>query len=180
MSYDIQYLGRNLNDRARRTAEEFGAEVANILAKAGVNGVSSSRTYLQFSSVGMAILEREVNDAIQFAYNYTGEHDGQVFDQVAHCGKQMVDKIMGLARARNTPVGGEIINKMEIALRERKDSLLDNFQHGMIGSQKLRKDPVVSIVSSQTNSPGAVQQIGVGDFTRCWTKRPRKSPTPGN
>jgi hypothetical protein len=36
----------------------------------------------------------------------------------------------------------------------------------MIGSQRLKKDPVVSIVSNQTNSPGAVQQIGVGDFSQ--------------
>lgn len=166
MAYDLQFLGRQLNDRARKAAEQFGTEIAIILAQAGVNGVSSSRTYLRFSSVGMAILEREIGDAIQFAYNYTGEHKGEVFDQVSHCAKQMVDKIVSLARARNTPVGGDIINKMEVALGERKDSLLDNFRHGMVGSQKLKKDPVVSIVSHQTNSPGAIQQVGVGDFSQ--------------
>jgi hypothetical protein len=45
----------------------------------------------------------------------------------------------------------------------RKDALVDDFRHGMMGSQRLKKDPVVSIVSNQNNSPGAVQQIGVGD-----------------
>ena len=177
MAYDIQYLGHNLNERARRAAEKFGTEIADTLAQAGVNGVNSSRIYLHFSSVAMVILEREVNDAIQFAYNYTDEHDGEVFDQVSYCAKQIVDKIMGLARARNTPVGGEIINKMEVALRERKEFLLENFRHGMIGSQKLKKDPVVNIVSNQINSPGAVQQIGAGDFSQ--KAFVQNAPTPG-
>ena len=36
----------------------------------------------------------------------------------------------------------------------------------MKGSERLKKDPAVSIVSNQTNSPGAVQPIGVGDFSQ--------------
>ena len=161
---NLEYLGRNLNDRARHAAELFGAEVAKQLAQAGVNGVNSSRTYLRISAVGQKILEREVNDAIQFAYNYTGQNDGQVYEQVAYCAKQMVDKIMGLARLRNTPVGGEIINKMEVALGERKDSLLDNFKHGMMGSERLKKDAVINVM--QSNSPGAVLQVGTGNFNQ--------------
>jgi hypothetical protein len=64
------------------------------------------------------------------------------------------------------PPPAEVINKMNTALFERKDALLDDFKHGMMGSQRLKKDPVVSIVSNQTNSPGAVQQIGVGNFSQ--------------
>jgi hypothetical protein len=163
MPYDLAYVGRQLNERARKAAEEFGIEVANMFAQAGVNGVNSGRTYLRVSAAGTAIIEREVNAAIQFAYNYTGEHAGEVFDQVSYCAKQMVDKIMGVARSRNTPVGGEIINKMEVALRERKDIILDNFNHGMMGSERLKKDPLLNVINNQTNSPGAILQVGVGD-----------------
>jgi hypothetical protein len=167
MTYDNRYLGRQLNDRSQKVGEAFGAEVAQILGKASVSGTANnSRTYLQFSKAGMEILEREVNDAIQFAYNYTGEHDGPVFEQVSYCATQMVEKIIMMARSRNSSVGADIINKMDVTLRERKDALLDSFRHGMIGSQKLKKDPVVSIVSNQTNSPGAIQQVGVGDFSQ--------------
>ncbi len=55
---------------------------------------------------------------------------------------------------------------MEVSLGERKDLILDDFLHGMMGSERLKKDPVVSIVANQTGSPGAVQQIGVGDFSQ--------------
>jgi hypothetical protein len=170
MTYDAGYLGGNLNKRSQRAAEDFGVEVAQILAKAAQAGaLGGSRTYLQFSDAGLTILAREINDAIQFAYNLTGEHDGEVLNQAAYCATQMVAKIMQIARQRASNDGGtaaEIINKMDMALSERKDALLDDFKHGMMGSQKLKKDPVVSIVSNQTNSPGAVQQIGLGNFSQ--------------
>jgi hypothetical protein len=74
MTYDAAYLGRNLNARSQKAAEDFGVEVAQILAKAAQAGaLGGSRTYLQFSDAGLTILSREVNDAIQFAYSLTGE-----------------------------------------------------------------------------------------------------------
>jgi hypothetical protein len=173
MTYDAGYLGSNLNKRSQKAAEDFDAAVAQIRAKAAQAGaLGGSRTYLQFIDAGLAILVREVNDAIQFAYNLTGEHDGEVVNQVAYCATQMAAKIMQIARERasNDGVAGgtaaEIINKMDTELFDRKDALLDDFKHGMMGSQRLKKDPVVSIVSNQTNSPGAVQQIGVGNFSQ--------------
>jgi hypothetical protein len=167
MTYDAGYLGANLNRRSQKAAEDFGVEVGQIRAKAAQAGaLGGSRTYLQFIDAGLTIVSREVNDAIQFAYNLTGEHDGEVVNQVAYCATQMVAKIMQIARQHASSDGGtaaEIINKMDVSLSERKDALVDDFRHGMMGSQRLKKDPVVSIVSNQNNSPGAVQQIGVGD-----------------
>jgi hypothetical protein len=170
MTYDAGYLGANLNKRSYKAAEDFGIEVTQILGRAALAGaLGGSRTYLQFVDAGETILAREVNDAIQFAYNLTGEHDGEVLNQVGYCATQMVVKIMQVARQHSSGDGAfggtaaEIINKMEVSLSERKNSLLDDFKHGMMGSQRLKKDPVVSIVSNQSNSPGALQQIGVGD-----------------
>jgi hypothetical protein len=165
MTNDTQYLGRNLNGRSQKAAQDFAVEMSKIVSKAAAAGaIGGSRTYLQFVDLGLAILEREVNEAIQFAYNLTGEHDGEVFDQVHHCATQMVLKIMQMARQRASHDGGsgeEIINKMDVRLHTRKDELLDDFKHGMMGSQRLKKDPVISVV--QSNSPGAVQQVGAGD-----------------
>jgi hypothetical protein len=165
MTFDARYLGSNLNRRSQKAAEDFGVAVAQIRAKAATAGtLGGSRTYLQFIDAGLAILSREVNDAFQFAYNLTGEHDGEVANQVAYCARQMVAKIMQIARQNASTDGGtaaEIINKMDVTLSEKKDALVEDFRHGMMGSQRLKKDPVVSIVSNQNNSPGAMQQIGV-------------------
>lgn len=167
MTYDAGYLGSNLNRRSQKAAEDFGVAVAQIRSHAAAAGaLGGSRTYLQFIDAGLTIVSREVNDAIQFAYNLTGEHDGEVLNQVSYCATQMVLRIMQIARQNASTDGGtaaEIINKMDVTLSEKKDALVDDFKHGMMGSQRLKKDPVVSIVSNQNNSPGAVQLIGVGD-----------------
>jgi hypothetical protein len=56
--------------------------------------------------------------------------------------------------------------KTRAALNQKSERLMGDFTHGMMGSEKLKKDPLVSIVSNLTNSPGAVQQIGVGTFSQ--------------
>ena len=51
-------------------------------------------------------------------------------------------------------------------LKVKSHHLLDDFSQGMLGDEKLKKDPSVSIVNTQTNSPGAVQQVGSGNFSQ--------------
>jgi hypothetical protein len=166
MTYE--YLGGNLNSRTQKATQDFAVEMSKIVSRAAAAGaLGGSRTYLQFVDLGLAIVERELNNAIQFAFNLTGEHDGEVYNQVQHCATQMVSNIMQLARERASHDGGtgsEIVNKMDATLQKRKDELLDDFKHGMMGSEKLKKDPVISVV--QSHSPGAVQQVGVGDFSQ--------------
>jgi hypothetical protein len=174
MSYDLQYLGRNLNGRTLKAVQDFELEVSRITRQAAVAGaLHGSRTFIELWSAGVAVLEREVKDAIQFTYNVTGENTGEVYNQVAFCSKQMVDRIMQGVRQRagenDRAFGGgyaEIGDRMLNAMNETRDRLLDDFKHGMTGSQKLKKDPVVNIVANQTGSPGATQQVGVGEFSQ--------------
>ena len=53
---------------------------------------------------------------------------------------------------------------MFTTMNHTRDRLLDDFKHGMMGSQRMKKDPVISVV--QNNSPGAVQQLGSGNFNQ--------------
>jgi len=140
-----------------------------ILSRAASAGaVNSSRVYVQYWQKGLEVLENSVNDAMQFAYNLTGEHTGEVFKQVEFCSKRMVDVMMDAinARAGRSNQYGEIVGRTRIAFEELTKSLLDDFNNGMMGSSRLKKDPVVSVVANQTNSPGGIQQVGVGDFSQ--------------
>jgi sigma-70-like protein len=58
------------------------------------------------------------------------------------------------------------VHKIRQAIEERKTRLLDDFAHGMMGSNRMKKDPVISVVNTQTNSPGAIQQTGFGNFSQ--------------
>jgi len=173
MAYDLQYLGRNLNGRTQKALQDYMAEEARITRTAAANGsLTGSRTFIQLWEAGVAVLEREVKDAIQFAYNVTGEHTGEVYDQVAFCSKQMLERIMQGVRQRagqndQTFGGGsyaEIVDRMLTGMNETRDRLLDDFKHGMMGSEKMKQDGVISVV--QNNSPGAVLQVGSGNFNQ--------------
>jgi hypothetical protein len=74
MSYDLHYLGRNLNGRTQKAFQDFQAEEARVTRTAAAAGAfHGSRTFIMLWEAGVAVLEREVKDAIQFAYNITGE-----------------------------------------------------------------------------------------------------------
>ncbi|GGI23829.1 hypothetical protein [Bradyrhizobium guangdongense] len=56
------------------------------------------------------------------------------------------------------------IHKVRTKLDRLKEQAMADFSHGMQGSERLKKDPVVSVINHQTNSPGAIQQVGIGDI----------------
>jgi hypothetical protein len=127
MAYDLQYLGKNLNGRTQKAVHDFGVEVAQIMSHATAAGaLNSSRVYVQFWQKGLEVLERELRDAIQFAYNLTGENDGEVLNQITFCGNQMAERIMQAIRERSAGSGGsmagyaEIVNSMQTAMTEKK------------------------------------------------------------
>jgi hypothetical protein len=169
MAYDPQYLDRNLTNRVRETLTLFQREMSAILSRAASHGtVNNSRIYIQFWESGIDVLKLSINEAAQFAYNLTGEHSGEVFRQVEHYAKLMIDALINaiIERAGQSNQYAEIIGKARVAFQDTAQSLLDDFRNGMMGSSRLKKDPVVSIVASQSNSPGGIQQVGVGAFSQ--------------
>jgi hypothetical protein len=73
-------------------------------------------------------------------------------------------------RGRNTGIQEDTVNKqldfIVKALGNKTDHLVDDFNHGMMEDGKLKKDPLVSLTATQTNSPGALQQLGFGEFSQ--------------
>jgi hypothetical protein len=143
MSDEIAYIGRNLNARTIKAVEDFQVEVSRIQREATTAGaLHGSRTFISFWQAGLAILEREVLAAMQLVYNHTGKHTGEVYDQVAYCSNQMVERMVQEVRTKanlnDQAFGGsyaEIVDRMLTAMREKRERLLDDFQHGMTGSQ---------------------------------------------
>jgi len=56
-------------------------------------------------------------------------------------------------------VGNEYLNAMD----QRITATIDDFRFEIVGGTKLTKDPIVSVVGSISNSPGAVLQSGIGN-----------------
>jgi hypothetical protein len=117
-------------------------------------------------------LAASFNSAATFTYSVAGHHG----PAVGHPLRDFADGIVGhmLAylkeRGRNTGLPENMIDKQLVAintaLRSKVEHLDDDFAHGMMDNDKMKKDPLVSLVANQTNSPGAVQQLGVGNFSQ--------------
>jgi hypothetical protein len=39
-------------------------------------------------------------------------------------------------------------------------------RYGTSGHERMKKDPIIGIINTQSNSPGAIQQVGVGEFSQ--------------
>src|SRR5205823_6893210 len=64
------------------------------------------------------------------------------------------------------PTWGTEMNKIRDRLSELRTRRMRDFTNGMMGNERMKKDGVVSIINNQTNSPGAIQQSGVGNFSQ--------------
>jgi hypothetical protein len=174
MSDDIGYIKRNLTARVEAAVDNFKREVSRVMSEAALAGaLHGSRTYINFWQAGLKVFEHEMNSAFQFVYNATGQHAGGVYDALSETSQKMLDQMVDHVRQKadlnDRAFGGgysEIVDRMLIDIKGKRERLLDDFRHGIMGDQKLKKDPIVSIVANQTGSPGAVQQVGVGDFSQ--------------
>ena len=167
---DIEYLGRSLNQRSYAAAEAFGREKAAIMARGAKNGsLASGRTLILFEQQALSVFTEKANEAAQFVFNLTETTDGEAANQLDYCLGRMADIIAndvaeGSRRLGITGgIGASQANKIREKVSERKNQLMDDFRHGMMGSNRLKKDAVVNVINNQTNSPGSVQQIGIGD-----------------
>ena len=122
-----------------------------------------------FEQEALIVFTEKANEAAQFVYNLTETTDGEAANQLEYCLGRMADMIAndvdgGISRLGITGgIGAIQANKAREKLNERKIQLIDDFRHGMMGSGRLKKDPLVNVINTQTNGPGATQQVGIGD-----------------
>jgi hypothetical protein len=170
MAYDSNYLGQNLTERTRKATHDFAVEMTQIASKMAGNGtLNSSMTFVQYWQAGLRILDREANEACKFVYNLTEEHTGDPYKQAEFCVGRMCENIILAVSEKAGHAGklgggyGDIVSRMRVEMEAKRDNLLADFKNGMLGSERLKKDPLLNVINNQTNSPGAIQQVGIGD-----------------
>ncbi|SHG79504.1 hypothetical protein [Bradyrhizobium erythrophlei] len=173
MSNQEAYLGRSLNQRAYDAADLASAAMQAVMRQNNAAGrLASGSTLLALRSESVRIFNEEFGKAAQFAFNLMESNGDEITKPLAYFAQRMIDLIVeqvrtyamqtGIAEATVAPE----ITKTKTTLEERRERLLDDFCHGMMGDLRLKKDPVVSVINSQTNSPGGIQQVGVGNFSQ--------------
>jgi hypothetical protein len=163
MAGDSEYLGNNLNKRAYDVVPVINLAVETVMRQANAAGrLGSGNTIHEIMTQSLRVLTEEVQKGLQFAYNFRGTNED--VDAVRYFAGRVeaiiMDKVvegsmrLGLAEWMVAPH----VAKLRVELSERKDRLIDDFAHGMMGENRMKKDPVINVV--QNNSPGAVQQVG--------------------
>jgi|GEM_PF-2835827 len=165
---DLEYLGRGLNTRTYASVEAYKLAASKIKREATLHGAQgSSRVLVAFGEAAIEEFTKEALEAAQFAFNVMDHNGEEVSKPLEYALGRMVDMIGNALGGENgSPDHASITNKAKAQLKAKKEQILDDFVHGIMGSHKLKKDSVISVVNNQTNSPGSTQQVGFGNFSQ--------------
>lgn len=173
MAYDEAYLGANLNDRAYDAAKAGGTALnATMRQHAAAGRLASGATLIAFGNETGRIFGEEFDKAAQFVFNLTGGNAPEVIGPLDYFAGRVVDMLLeqlvtcGMRTGLDEPTVAREINNIRIRLGELRTRRIRDFTHGMMGNERMKKDQVVSIINNQTNSPGAIQQSGIGLFSQ--------------
>lgn len=171
MPFDQDYLRRNLDGRIHDVQEDIARRVKAIQNSHAATGrLKSGATLIAFEGAAVDSLKEAVSNASKFIFELTAgeEPANKSLGAFAETVERIVfAEIAGKAdRLGLGKVTTDHLEKVTAKLGRIKEGLLDDFAHGMHGSERLKKDPIVNAVINQTNSPGAVAQVGAGSFSQ--------------
>lgn len=169
MAFDNSYLGRSLDNRLPDVYETLVRDIRSLQAKHAATGrLQSGATLIAFEEIAANLFKSTVADASKFTFEFTAGHEPEALAYLNNFANRVQQMIMSeiaekADRLNLGAVTASQIEKVRAKLERFKEQALADFSHGMQGSERLRKDPLVSVINNQTNSPGAVQQVGIGD-----------------
>jgi hypothetical protein len=164
---------RTLPRRADENKTVFAKAIESMMGQHAARGMlGSGSTLLEMQRIAVEQLTASFNTSATFAYSLAGHHGPEVGHPLWDFSGVILANMLAYLkeRGRNTGLSEDMVDKqlvvIEGALRNKAEHLNDDFAHGIMENDKMKKDPLVSLVANQTNSPGAVQQLGVGTFSQ--------------
>jgi hypothetical protein len=172
MSDKMAYLGRSLDNRLPAVYEAVTHQVSAVQAKHAAAGrLQSGATLIAFEEIASNVLKSSIADASKFVFEFTGGHEP---DALAYL-KNFAGRVQQIVTAEISEKADRLnlgavtashLDKVRTKLDRFREQALDDFSHGMQGSERLKKDPIVNAVINQSNSPGAAAQVGAGTFSQ--------------
>jgi hypothetical protein len=172
MAFDTAYLGRSLDNRLPDVYEAVTREVKALQNKYAAAGrLQSGATLIAFEDIATNLLKTTIADASKFTFEFTGGHEPEALVYLKNFAGRVQHTIMSEVTEKADRLGlGDVtanhLHKVRTKLDRFREQALEDFSHGMQGSERLKKDPVVNAVINQSNSPGAVAQVGAGTFSQ--------------
>src|SRR5690349_8431795 len=171
MTHDIAYLERSftiLRDDAAQSAQKERLRVVAEAARAGA--LQSGRMLLAVKEEYDRAATNAADKMVHLAYELTGRTDRPISEAVEEGLSALRERLAAdLAAFLESQRGWAAPNtrtQVNDDFLERTNRLIkttvEHFQSGMAGGTRLTKDPLVTVISEVTNSPGAVLQTEVG------------------
>lgn len=165
---NTEYLDRWLNQCLGAARLQCAGALDGIMRRHAAAGrLASGVTLKAFTDATAQGFKAACLEAQQFTFNLTGANEE--VERLSRFASELIDAIMVEVTERSNRLGisGTVVPNQLAVIRHALDDLwrhlTDDYQHGMQGSERLKKDPLVSVINNQTNSPGAIQQVGIGD-----------------
>jgi hypothetical protein len=172
VSYDIAYLERSftrLHDDAVQSAQKQRLRLMGEAAKSGT--LQSDRMLLLIKEEYDRAATNAADKIVDLAYELTGTTDEPVADAVelglSAMGERLAADLAGFLESQRGWVSPNARTQLNDDFLERTNKLIEvtveNFQRGIAGRTRLTKDPLVTVISDITNSPGAVLRTELAD-----------------
>jgi hypothetical protein len=162
------YVKRALDRLIEKARENAHAAISRIHREnAAVGRLESGITLTQSNEAILALMTTSINEGISLVFNafekVTAEGIAlrQQFSTALE--KVVAAPVWQWAKVSDEPIKVKMAKELDVRLAEVSTAAIDDFEQSMMGGSRLKKDPAVSIVNNMVNSPGAVQQAGIGD-----------------
>jgi hypothetical protein len=163
-----EYFERALNQRVATARAECAGVLDGIMRRHAAAGrLASGATLKAFTDETVGVFKASYLEAQRFTFELAGSNEE--VERLGRFASEMIDAFMAdvTERSNRTGIQGTVVpNQLAVLhgfLEDLRSGLTDDYQHGMQGNQRLKKDPVVNVINNQTNSPGGIQQVGIGD-----------------
>ena len=173
MAYSEAYLGESLNDRAYDAAIEGAAALNAVMRQNAARGqLASGNTLIGLGVEVCRVFGEQFDSAAKFTFNLTGGNAPETIKPLDYFAGRVVEMLiqklieLGPHTGLDEATRARDLQTTRVRLNEMRIRRMRDFSNGMIGDEKMKKDEVVNIINNQTNSPGAIQQSGVGDFSQ--------------
>jgi hypothetical protein len=170
MNDDMAYLARAFTRMCAEAVQAARKEQQRVISEATRHGLTGRVLLLIKEEYERAALST-AEGMVRLTYDVTGRNDKPSYDVVARGLTELRDTLSNdfdsFCQSHTSwappnatkQVTGEFLAKMGTII----SATLDDLNHGIAGGTRLTKDPLVSVISQITNSPGAVAQSGIGN-----------------
>jgi hypothetical protein len=161
---DDGYLRRRLERMQPDALLEAQKQVNRLRSELSGRGT----LYPQCERAVTEVMAKALQRMAKIAFSIAGSTSDAAACQLKQAGDQLADGmtewLQDLFKNQGMPAGppGGLLPALAAALHNEVQHAVDDFRHGMAGEEKLKQDPLVSIVNTVTNSPGTVLQNAVG------------------